>query len=163
MVAAGGDGLVRWLTGGLVVGGIVLGLLVGSYEIGYHRGKTHARSAATTAAPPSLTTTTPAGGVSGSRWRALFSSDACSACHSINGTKGVGPTVKGLAGGRVELSDGSTVTADDAYLAKSITDPDAQIVAGYQKGVMAAGVSSFGLNGKPADVDALVAFMKTQR
>ena len=161
--STGSDGLVRWLIGGLVVGGIVLGLLVGSYEIGYHRGQTHARSAATTAAPPSSTTTTPAGGGAGARGEELFSSDGCSACHSLNGTKGVGPTVKGLAGSRVELSDGSTVTADDTYLAKSITDPDAQIVVGYQKGVMTAGVSSFGLNSKPDDVDALVAFIKTER
>lgn len=75
----------------------------------------------------------------------------------------MGPTVKGLAGNRVQLSDGSTVTADDAYLAKAITDPDAEIVNGYQKGIMAGAISSFGLANKPQDVAALVAFIKAQR
>jgi cytochrome c oxidase subunit II len=71
--------------------------------------------------------------------------------------------VAGLAGGKVVLDDGSTVTADDTYLAKAITDPDAQIVKGYTKGVMSGAISSFGLSGKPQDVDALVAFIKAQR
>jgi cytochrome c oxidase subunit 2 len=32
----------------------------------------------------------------------------------------------------VRLADGSTVTADDAYLRESILNPNAKIVAGYQ-------------------------------
>ena len=93
----------------------------------------------------------------------LFAADACSGCHSLDGSAGAGPTMAGLAGGKVVLDDGSTVTADDAYLAKAITDPDAQIAKGYTKGVMSGAISSFGLNGKPQDVAALVAFIKAQR
>ena len=74
----------------------------------------------------------------------------------------VGPTVKGLAGSQIELSDGRSVTADDAYPAKAITDPDAELVKGYQKGVMSASISSFGLAERPQDVEALVAFIKAQ-
>jgi hypothetical protein len=74
-----------------------------------------------------------------------------------------GPDGQGVAGSRVQLSDGSTVTADDAYLAKASTDADAEIVKGYQKAVMAGAISSFGLANKPQDVAALVAFIKAQR
>jgi cytochrome c2 len=155
-----GDGLVRWLIGGLVVGAIVLGLMVGAYAIGYHRGHEQARATAPSPAPPAATTTAPADSSSGKQ---LFAADGCSSCHSLDGSKGVGPTVKGLAGSRVQLTDGSTVTADDAYLTKAITDPDAQIVKGYQKGIMPAAIASFGLAQKPKDVAALVAFINSRR
>ena len=42
MAQGQGDGLLRWLIGGLVFGAIVLGLMVAAYEIGYHHGKDHA-------------------------------------------------------------------------------------------------------------------------
>ena len=155
------DGLLRWLVGGLVVGAIVLGLLVGAYEIGRHRGSEKAGTAPRTTVPATTTTTT--GGTATVRGKQLFTADGCMSCHSLDGAAGVGPTVKGLAGSRVQLADGSTVTADDAYLAKAITDPDAEIVKGYQKGIMAGAVSGFGLANKTQDVAALVAFIKAQR
>ena len=168
--SSSGDGLVSWLIGGLGVGGVVLGLLVGAYEIGYHRGHEAAGTsvAATTTAPATTatsaqTTTAGAGGATAARGQQLYTADACSSCHSLTGANGVGPTFKGLAGSTVTLSDGSTIRADDAYLAKSITDPDAEIVKGFQKGVMLAAISSFDLNGKPQDVAALVAFIRAQR
>ncbi len=55
----------------------------------------------------------------------------CTACHGANGEGGAGPSWKGLAGSEVKLSDGSTVTADDAYLTESIRDPSAKSVKGY--------------------------------
>jgi cytochrome c2 len=161
---ASSDGLLRWLVGGLVVGAIVLGLLVGAYEIGRHRGGNEKVATATSATVPGTTTTATApGGTATVRGKQLFAADGCTSCHSLDGAAGVGPTVKGLGGSRVQLSDGSTVTAGDAYLAKAITDPDAEIVKGYQKGVMAGAISSFGLANKPQDVAALVAFIKAQR
>lgn len=165
--SSSGDGLGRWLVGGLVVGAVMLGLLVGAYEIGYNRGQHAGGSAAppaTTALPPPASGTGTGGGRGGTaaQGQSLFTADGCSSCHSLDGTNGVGPTLKGLAGSTVTLSDGSTTTANDAYLARSITDPDAQIVQGFQKGVMAAAISSFGLTGKPQDVAALVAFIKAQ-
>jgi mono/diheme cytochrome c family protein len=166
MAQGQGDGLLRWLIGGLVAGAIVLGLLVGAYEIGYHHGKSDARrpTAAARGATPARTTTTaaPAGGGAVAAGKALFTANACSGCHSLDGSAGAGPTVAGLAGSTVTLDDGTTVTADDAYLAKAITDPDAEIVKGYQKGIMTGAVSGFGLDGKPGDVAALVAFIKAQ-
>lgn len=55
----------------------------------------------------------------------------CLACHSTDGKTIVGPTWKGLYGAPVELEDGTTVIADDAYLARSIKDPMSQIVKGF--------------------------------
>jgi len=170
-----GDGLGRWLLGGLVVGAVVLGLMIGAYTIGYDRGKTHGSRSATPTTPskpqPAPTTTqaatTPASTVPAAqlavRGKQLYTSDGCAACHSLSGSAGAGPTFKGLAGSTVTLTDGSTVTADDAYLSRSITDPDAQIVKGYNAGIMSAAVAGYGLPGKPADVQSLVAFIKTQR
>lgn len=55
----------------------------------------------------------------------------CIGCHSVDGTKLVGPSWLGLYGEVVELADGTTVVADDAYIAESIRDPKAKEVAGF--------------------------------
>ena len=60
----------------------------------------------------------------------------CVACHTIDGTPGVGPTWQGLYLRQEQLTDGSTVTADDAYIIQSIYDPNAQIVAGFNPNIM---------------------------
>ena len=61
----------------------------------------------------------------------LFAEKACITCHVANGT-GRAPSLSGLYGAQVLLADGSTVTADDAYVRESILQPSAKIVAGYQ-------------------------------
>lgn len=57
--------------------------------------------------------------------------NGCIGCHSVDGTPLTGPTWFGLYGSQVSLADGTTVTADDAFLAESILDPNATIVAGF--------------------------------
>lgn len=64
--------------------------------------------------------------------KALAASKGCIACHSDDGTTKVGPSYKGLFGAKVELADGSTVTADENYLRESIEMPQAKIVKGFQ-------------------------------
>jgi cytochrome c oxidase subunit 2 len=61
----------------------------------------------------------------------LFAEKACITCHLSDGG-GRAPSLNGLYGNKVLLADGSTVTADDAYLRESILNPKAKIVAGYQ-------------------------------
>jgi cytochrome c oxidase subunit 2 len=61
----------------------------------------------------------------------LYTELACSTCHLADG-KGRGPSYSGVYGSRVKLADGSTVTADDAYIRESILQPNAKIVAGFQ-------------------------------
>jgi len=55
-----------------------------------------------------------------------------------------------------------TTWADDAYLERSITYPDAQIVKGYTAGVMAPRIAGFGLAHKTDELRALVAFIKSK-
>jgi cytochrome c oxidase subunit 2 len=55
----------------------------------------------------------------------------CIACHSDDGSRKIGPSYKGLFGSKVVLMDGSTVTADEAYLRESIENPNAKVVKGY--------------------------------
>ena len=167
------DGLWRWLLGGLAAGGIVLCLLIAAFAIGYHRGQHHPLAAATTTSaptpPPTTTTSSSATGpvtatpALVTRGKSLYQSDGCSACHSLTGSAGVGPSFKGLKGSTVTLGNGQTVSADDAYLEQSIANPDAQIVKGYRAGVMSAAVASYGLTGKPDEIRALVAFIKSRK
>jgi mono/diheme cytochrome c family protein len=172
------DGLWRWLVGGLAGGAIILGLLIAAYAIGYQRGHHQSTTFATSAAAPTATiapttpSTPPAPAGIGpvvvtpallARGKALYTSDSCSGCHSLSGAAGAGPSFKGLAGSTTTLINGQTVTADDAYLARSIADPDAQIVKGYNAGLMASAIASFDLAHKTDDIRALVAFIKSQK
>jgi cytochrome c oxidase subunit 2 len=77
----------------------------------------------------------------------------CASCHTTDGSRSTGPTWKDLAGSKVKLADGRTVAASDAYLARSITDSKAQVVAGFP-----AIMPSYDLSG--AEVDALVAYLR---
>ncbi len=97
------------------------------------------------------------------RGKQLYEVDGCSGCHSIDGERLAGPSWKGLAGSRVKLTDGRTVTADDAYLSRHITEPDAFTVQGYPGDVMAQAIETLDLKSKPADVRALVSFIDSLR
>ena len=66
----------------------------------------------------------------------LAEENGCTACHAPTREKLVGPGWGGLYGSTVQLADGSTVVADDAYLTEKILHPDARVVAGYEAGVM---------------------------
>jgi cytochrome c oxidase subunit 2 len=46
--------------------------------------------------------------------------------------KGRAPSLNGMYNNKILLADGSTVTADDAYIRESILQPNAKIVAGFQ-------------------------------
>jgi len=69
----------------------------------------------------------------------VLEKNGCVACHSVDGTKLVGPTFKGLYNSsRTVMTDGAkrTVKADEAYLKSAITNPNADVVEGYPQGVM---------------------------
>ena len=58
--------------------------------------------------------------------REVSISSGCASCHGEDGNGRVGPQWVGLADSQVTLSDGTVVTADDAYLYESIKDPSAK-------------------------------------
>jgi cytochrome c oxidase subunit 2 len=65
------------------------------------------------------------------RGQLLVAQNGCASCHSVDGTKGIGPTWARLYNSTVSLSDGTTVVADSEYLTNSILNPNLQIVSGF--------------------------------
>jgi cytochrome c oxidase subunit 2 len=60
----------------------------------------------------------------------LFTELGCVTCHREDaGARG--PALAGVFGSPVQLANGTTVIADEAYLRESILNPTAKIVAGY--------------------------------
>lgn len=70
--------------------------------------------------------------------KALTVKNGCIGCHSIDGAQSTGPTWFGLFGSKVELTDGTTVIADEAFLTESILDPTVSEVAGFSPTTMPA-------------------------
>ena len=60
----------------------------------------------------------------------LFVTLGCDTCHPGGGA-GAGPSLVGLPGRREMLQGGESVTADEEYIRRSILNPGAQVVAGY--------------------------------
>ena len=63
----------------------------------------------------------------------------CFACHSVDGSKLVGPSFKGIYGHQVAVNTGGNdreVTVDDEYIKRSIYEPNADVVKGFNKGLM---------------------------
>jgi cytochrome c2 len=101
--------------------------------------------------------TEPAGGEDlAAMGQELATANGCTGCHSIDGSAGVGPSWQGLFGHEVTLSDGSTVTADDAYIAESIHDPSAKIVDGFQD-IMPKTFADW----SDEQINAIIAYLKT--
>jgi cytochrome c oxidase subunit II len=91
------------------------------------------------------------------RGQALVAANGCVACHSTNGSAGIGPTWFGLLGRQEELTDGTVITADEAYIAESIKTPQAKIVAGFENQLMPV----YGFNDE--QIADIVAYIKTLR
>jgi cytochrome c oxidase subunit II len=65
---------------------------------------------------------------------ALLEKHGCLGCHSLDGTKKVGPTLQGIWGRKVKVETGKTehtVVSDEAYLKRAIVEPGADVVEGY--------------------------------
>jgi cytochrome c oxidase subunit 2 len=71
-------------------------------------------------------------------WQVL-TKNGCNACHSSDGSKIIGPSYLGGWGGTRTVVSGREelqVTVDEAYIKRSIFDPDAEVVKGFNKGQM---------------------------
>ena len=97
-----------------------------------------------------------AGKPDATRGQTLYEESGCKACHSLDGSKGIGPTWKGLFGSQVKLATNDSVLADEAYLTESIKLPQAKTVAGFSVNAMPN--FSYLTDGQVAD---LVEFIKT--
>jgi cytochrome c oxidase subunit 2 len=69
----------------------------------------------------------------------LLRNTGCMACHSMDGSILVGPSFKDIYGAEKTVITGNserTIIADEEYLSVSITDPETDIVKGFNKGLM---------------------------
>lgn len=69
----------------------------------------------------------------------VLEKNGCMACHSVDGSKSVGPTFKGLYGSMVGVTTNGAsrkVTADSVYIKTSIVEPNKDVVTGFPQGVM---------------------------
>lgn len=85
----------------------------------------------------------------------LAESLGCLACHSVDGSKGVGPSLQGLYGKTETLADGTKIKVDEGYIKDSVLNPGAVIVKGY-----AAVMPAFAPSDK--ELNALIAFIKSK-
>jgi len=105
--------------------GKVYALSQQDYEAWLSGGTTTASSSGMTGSGGSQASSQSAG-------QQLYQSLGCASCHGQNGEGNIGPRLAGLYGSKVQLSNGQTVVADDAYIRESILNPQAKIVKGYQ-------------------------------
>ena len=62
----------------------------------------------------------------------IYESRGCATCHSIDGTRGQGPSLKGIFGHDILFTDGKSAKGDANYIRESIMQPQARIVLGYE-------------------------------
>jgi cytochrome c oxidase subunit 2 len=89
----------------------------------------------------------------------LAKSKGCVACHSSDGSRLVGPSYKGLYGRKEIVVTAGTeheITIDDAYIRKSMLEPTADVVKGFQPLMPSQqGLVSEG------EIKALIAYIKS--
>ena len=91
----------------------------------------------------------------------LYEDKACASCHSVDGSRSVGPTWKGLFGSPVRLNDGSEAIADERYLRESMLQPSLKTVEGFKPGLMETVIKQDSLSDR--EVSALIAYIKSLR
>lgn len=65
----------------------------------------------------------------------LYNNAGCQGCHSLDGSRRVGPSFAELFGSERNFTDGTSAQADDDYIRESIVAPQTKIVEGYE-GIM---------------------------
>ncbi len=86
----------------------------------------------------------------------LYNQRGCKQCHSLDGSRGTGPSFKNLWGTQHALQDGSQVTVDENYVRESILMPQAKLTAGYEP-VMPTYQGRL----KDKEITAIIEYLKT--
>ena len=111
-------------------------------------------AAGTTVPPPAAPPAAGGGMAAAELGKTLFQTKGCAACHTTDGSPGVGPTMKGLYGHETQMEDGAMVAGDDSHLAEEIREPGRHVVKGFPPIMPALPLTD-------AEVNALVAYLKT--
>jgi cytochrome c oxidase subunit 2 len=91
---------------------------------------------------------------------AVIKANACITCHSMDGSKIIGPSFKGLYGRKTMIvtdAGEKEIEANDEYIKKSILDPNTELVKGYNKGLMQSYTDKISAE----DLDKIVEYFKT--
>jgi cytochrome c oxidase subunit 2 len=91
---------------------------------------------------------------------AIMKANSCLGCHSMDGSKLVGPSFKKLfESNKIVIEDGveKTITVNDEYLINSIVEPNKDLVKGYNKGLM----QSYSNVLKEEDISKIVEYLNT--
>lgn len=93
----------------------------------------------------------------------LAKQNACLGCHSLNGVKLVGPSFQNLYGSEKTIITASgeekRIIVDEAYLKRAIVDPNAEVVKGFNKGLM----QSYKDVIADEDIDKIVDYLRTTK
>jgi cytochrome c oxidase subunit II len=90
----------------------------------------------------------------------LIKQNACTGCHSLDGSKGTGPTLYGVFDTTITVIEDEKekeVIVDEIYIRRSLFDPDAEVVKGFQSGLM----KSYKGVIKNDDVKKITEYLKT--
>jgi len=90
----------------------------------------------------------------------VLEKNGCFSCHSLEGSKLIGPSFKGIYGTTVEvITDGvkRKVVVDDDYITNSIYDPGKDVVVGFPQGLM----KSYNGLVKKNDIPKITEYLKT--
>lgn len=87
--------------------------------------------------------------------RSIAETNGCFACHSLDGSRTVGPTWTNLWGSTVQMQDGTSLFVDEAYVRESILQPQAKIREGYGTEMVPAELTD-------EEISAVVDFLKSQ-
>jgi len=90
----------------------------------------------------------------------VLKQNACISCHSLDGTRLVGPSFKGVYGiQEVVITEGEErkITVDDKYIKRSIYDPNADVVKSYNQGLMISYKDQL----SEAELASIIEFIKT--
>ncbi len=92
--------------------------------------------------------------------RRIMQNIGCFACHTTDGGRLVGPSFKGIWGATHKVTSGKEkreVVVDEEYIKKSIYEPDADIVDGFNRGLMLSYEGQLTLD----DIDQIIEYIKT--
>lgn len=87
----------------------------------------------------------------------LYTQLGCQTCHSLDGSRLVGPSFQGLYGKNRVFADGSSATADENYIRESILNPNAKVIEGYP-----AAMPSYQGQIQEEGLNAIIEFIKEQ-
>ena len=86
----------------------------------------------------------------------LYTAKGCKACHSLDGSRLVGPSFKDVYGNTFDTREGVQIVVDDAYIRESILTPNVSVIAGYEP-VM----TPYEGNISDKEIEAITAWLKT--